>query len=59
MRTRSLALRRETLAELTSDDLGAVVAGLMPSGATCPLLDCFSGSVCTLTAQPRCWAPDA
>jgi hypothetical protein len=54
MNSRSLALRRERLAELTSDDLGAVVAGAMPSGATCPVLDCLSGSVCNLTAQPRC-----
>ena len=54
MRRRVLALRREVLDELTSDDLGSVVAGLMPSGATCPVLDCVSGSVCTLTAQPRC-----
>lgn len=51
---RSLSLKRETLAELTSADLGSVVAGVLLSGVTCPVLDCLSGSVCTLTAQPRC-----
>ena len=57
MRRRSLALRRETLTELTADDLGSVVAGAFLSGTTCPVLDCLSGGVCNLTVQPRCWAP--
>lgn len=52
---RTLALRREVLDELTADDLGAVVAGVLPSGVTCPVADCLSGSVCDLTAQPRCF----
>lgn len=51
---RSLSLTRETLAELTSADLGSVVAGLMPSGPTCPALDCLSDIVCNITVQPRC-----
>ena len=35
---RTLRLRRETLAELTTDDLRDVVGGA--SGVTCPLADC-------------------
>ena len=54
---RSLSLKREPLAELTSTDLGSVVAGAVVSGVTCPYQDCLSGSVCNLTYQPRCWAP--
>lgn len=53
---RSLSLKRETLAELTADDLASVVAGAMLSGTTCPALDCFSGGICNLTVQPRCVA---
>ena len=55
--TRSLSLKRETLADLSSADLESVVAGVLPSGLTCPVLYCMSGSICTLTAQPACWAP--
>lgn len=51
---RSLVLARETLAELPSADLESVVAGLMPSGLTCPVVDCVSDAVCFLTVQPRC-----
>ena len=50
-----LALRREILDELTSDDLGSVMAGALPSGITCPVLDCLS-DFCNLTVQPRCVA---
>ena len=49
---RSLTLHRETLADLTNADLGAVVGGAM-SGPTCPALDCLS-DFCNLTVQPRC-----
>jgi hypothetical protein len=35
---RTLSLKRETLAELTTDDLRDVVGGA--SGITCPLGDC-------------------
>lgn len=52
---RALSLKREPLTELTSTDLGSVVGGV--SGMTCPPVECMSGGVCTLTAQPRCWAP--
>lgn len=52
---RSLSLQRETLAELTSADLGSVVAGAMLSGPTCPALECLS-DLCGLTFQPRCAA---
>jgi hypothetical protein len=55
MPRRSLTLRRETLTELTSDDLAVVVGGVPMSGLTCPALDCFSGAVCNLTYQPRCF----
>ncbi|HEV2889033.1 MAG TPA: hypothetical protein VGX28_01520 [Frankiaceae bacterium] len=57
MRRRVLALRREVLDEITTDELGSVVAGALPSGLTCPALGCVSGGVCTLTAQPRCGTP--
>lgn len=50
---RSLALRREAVAELTSADRRAVVAGAAPSGLTCPVYDCLS-DLCELTRQPRC-----
>lgn len=36
--TRTLSLKRETLTELTADDLRIAVGGA--SGATCPLGDC-------------------
>lgn len=40
---RSLSLKRETLTELTSDDLAGVVgARNAPSGATCPVRDCVT-----------------
>ena len=40
--TRSLGLRRETLAALTDDQLGDVVAGhaITVQGNTCPLIEC-------------------
>jgi hypothetical protein len=47
---RALRLRRETLAELTTDDLGHVVGGL--SGASCQnvcgsdVQQCLTGIVC-------------
>jgi hypothetical protein len=37
---RTLSLKRETLAELTTGDLSGVVGAAAPSGATCPVLDC-------------------
>lgn len=50
--TRTLALSRERLAELTADELAAV-AGAGPdvalSGLTCPLKDCLQ-----YTMPPRC-----
>ena len=52
---RSLSLKRETLAELSSAALSEVVAGAMPSGPTCPVLDCLS-DICGITFQPRCAA---
>ena len=52
---RSLNLNREALAELTTDDLASVVGGVPLSGNTCPIPDCFSGGICGLTAQPRCF----
>lgn len=54
---RTLSLKRETLAELTSADLGSVVGGDLVSGLTCPVLDCLSDDLCGITVQPRCWAP--
>ncbi|MDQ1713429.1 MAG: hypothetical protein QOE45_2879 [Frankiaceae bacterium] len=44
---RTLNLKRETLADLTVDELAAVVGAQALSGATCPLQPCLS-------AQPRC-----
>ena len=38
---RSLSLKRETLAELSTGELASVVAGATPSGLTCPALDCL------------------
>lgn len=40
MTKRSLRLKRETLTELTRDDLLAVVAGDALSGRTCPAAVC-------------------
>jgi hypothetical protein len=37
---RTLSLKRETLAELTTGDLRSVVGAAVPSGLTCPVLDC-------------------
>jgi hypothetical protein len=51
--TRRLGIRRETLAELSTDELGAVVGGVpptlnvqecLPSGHTC--LDCITRYGC-------------
>jgi hypothetical protein len=54
---RSLSLQRETLAELTSTDLGSVVAGGAElSGLTCPAFECLSAhNLCDITFQPRCF----
>jgi hypothetical protein len=38
---RTLRLRRETLAELTVDELTHVVGGVPDSGLTCPLTRCL------------------
>lgn len=40
--TRSLTLRRESLAALSDDQLGDVVAGLAitAQGSTCPVVEC-------------------
>ncbi|HEX8003099.1 MAG TPA: hypothetical protein VF519_10440 [Mycobacteriales bacterium] len=38
---RTLTLSRETLAELSSTELGSVVGGAITAqGRTCPLIDC-------------------
>lgn len=37
----SLSLKREALAELSDLDLGAVAAGALPSGPTCPIQSCL------------------
>jgi hypothetical protein len=49
---RALRLQKETLAELTTDDLGLVVGGVI-SGASCEnvcpasdLRQCLTGSIC-------------
>ncbi len=47
--TRRLTLRRETLTELTPDQLRGVVGAAGPSGLTCPVLDCLS-----VSADPSC-----
>lgn len=48
--TRTLALRREALAELTGDDLSAVAGGIREysnNGITCPLMRCVTlGGTC-------------
>jgi hypothetical protein len=47
---RTLTLSRESLADLTSDELSDVVGALpLPSGLTCPLKDCLQASM-----PPRC-----
>lgn len=51
---RTLSLKREALTEITSAELGSVVAGLVPSGITCPATDCLTDMVCGITFQPRC-----
>lgn len=50
--TRTLALSREALAELTTDEMTAVVGARLDidlSGFTCPLRDCLQ-----YTMPPRC-----
>jgi hypothetical protein len=39
--TRSLSLKRESLTELTADDLAAVAGAALMSGATCPAFSCL------------------
>jgi hypothetical protein len=38
---RTLSLQRETLTELGTDELAVVVGGNVPSGLTCPVVDCL------------------
>ena len=54
---RTLTLSRETLTELTADDLSSVAGGqTVLSGLTCPVdTSCFTTAVCNLTEQPRCF----
>jgi hypothetical protein len=54
MARRSLSLRRETLTELTNDDLSAVV-GADEKTIGCTVVACLSGTPCNLTSQPRCF----
>lgn len=45
MKKRTLSLKRETLTDLTTGELGAVVgADAALSGITCPVLDCLNFS---------------
>jgi hypothetical protein len=52
---RSLTLARESLTELTPDDLAMVAGGDDVSGLTCPVVACASDLTCWLTQQPRCF----
>lgn len=47
--TRRLRLGRETLAELTSDDLAAIAGGVTLTGyyPTLPVTDCFTNTIVT------------
>lgn len=48
---RTLTLSRETVAELTADELGAVVGGAITvQGFTCPLI----GGCINFSTPPRC-----
>ncbi len=50
---RTLTLKSESLAELTTDDLTAVAGGALP---TLPLAQCYDELVYTLQAT-RCFCP--
>lgn len=52
---RRLTVRRETLTELSTDELTGIVAAA-PSGKTCPLGDCFEdlSEVLTCVGTPNC-----
>ena len=53
---RALTLRRETVRELTSDELGAVVGGdSVLSVGSCPLRDCVIPQT-RFTCSPTCTA---
>lgn len=53
---RMLSLKRETLTELTSDDLLDLVGGAaLMSGTTCPLKDCLNSNYnCPPSMQRSC-----
>ncbi len=53
---RKLSLRRETLTELTSDELRNLVGGAdLLSGPTCPVKDCLNSRYnCPPTFQHSC-----
>ena len=48
---RTLTLHRETLVELTTDELTTVVGALALSGATCPVDVCLP----TTSTKPSWW----
>jgi len=51
---RTLVLKRETLADLTVDELGHVFAAGLPSGLTCPLTDCTALLTTRCNTLPNC-----
>lgn len=53
---RSLSLRREPLAELSFDELGAIAGGAQTvQGPTCPLIGCLTGVITDQCyTYPRC-----
>jgi hypothetical protein len=53
--SRKLTLKKETLADLTSDELRGVVGGVFPSGTTCPVKACMNSDYnCAPTFQESC-----
>lgn len=52
METRKLALRRETLSDLTTGELRDVAGGALPSGGTCPLRACLNSDYNCLILLP-------
>ena len=51
---RKLSLRKETLVELSSDELGGVAGGTFPSKYDCTVSHqfCFSRDVCFVSLRP-------
>lgn len=53
--TRTLNLKRETLTELSANDLANIAGAQALSGLSCPVRDCLDMLTTRCASLPYCW----